>query len=91
MKKILKESPKEGILHLDIGALASNLGFTKSAFEMKLRDVGFRQISLEAKRLASVRAFDQKTPLNVKIEDIDLLLAASEILDSPMKFTKEEL
>ena len=60
----------------DKKALSTALGFTQKGFKDRMFNVAFKHIWMDAKRLASIRAFDDKQPLNVTVTDEDLINAA---------------
>jgi hypothetical protein len=87
MRRVLGELRSDGSIPLDMPLMAKNLGFTKLAFDKKLINLGFKQIWMEARRLAHHKALGREQSLEVIVTDEDLLEAASEILKSPIQFS----
>jgi hypothetical protein len=86
MKPIVGEYQSDGLVRLDLRLLAKSMGFTKSAFDQKLSNLGLQQVWSEARRFAHQRGFDREQPLEAEVTDEDLLKAASQLLKPPIRF-----
>jgi hypothetical protein len=67
---------QDGNVSVDQKGFATALGLTQKGFKDRMFRLAFKQVWMEAKRLASVRAHDSGNPLNVIVTDDDLLQSA---------------
>lgn len=74
-------NPREdGLISFDKKALATALGFTQKGFNDRMFNFAFKQVWMEAKRLAEVRTADSENQLNATVTDEDFLKSAKSFL-----------
>jgi hypothetical protein len=73
-------TPVDGAVSFNRKELATALGFTEKGFRERVFNLGFKQVWMEAKRLASARAGASESQLDEQVTDEDFLKAARSLL-----------